>query len=511
MLMNLVDYVFSAAHRDDRWAHPALVCDDAEVSYADLHSSVRRFASGLRRLGVAPGERVAVVARDCPEFVVAFLGTAAAGSIAVPVSTMATEAELEYVLGHCGATAAVVTSEQLEKLRAARRSLPALARVLLVDGEPGANELAFGAALGTEAEIAPVDDDALALILYTSGSTGRPKGATHRHANLPATVEGYGRRVLRVRPDDRLFSSSRLFFAYGLGNSLSFPLSAGATSILCRERPTPAVVADVFRRHRPTIFFAVPAVFNALVAAADGGLDLDTSSLRTCVSAGEMLPERSHHEWLRRTGLEILDAIGSTEMLHMFISNDHGEVRPGSSGRPVPGCEARLVDVAGADVEGAGAGDLLVRGPSASPGYWNDPEKTAATMVDGWVRTGDVYRRDEDGYYWFEGRSDDLFKVKGLWVSPVEVEEALLACGGVREAAVVAGTGEDGTTAAVAFVALAEEAEREGAAERLTHEVRSRLPSYKCPGVIRFVDALPRTATGKVQRFRLRGVLSAEC
>jgi 4-hydroxybenzoate-CoA ligase len=506
MAMNLVEYVFSTARETDRWSHVAIVCDEAEISYAELYSSVRRFAGGLRRLGVAPGDRVAIVARDCPEFVVAFLGIAAAGSVAVPVSTMATASDLEYVLGHSGVTAAVITADQSEKLRVARATLPALGVVLVADGEPASGELPFAAASGDEAEIASVDDDTLAFILYTSGSTGRPKGAMHRHGNLPATVESYGRRVLRVRPDDRLFSSSRLFFAYGLGNSLSYPLSTSATSILCRERPTPAVIADVFRRHRPTIFFGVPAVFNALVAAVDGGLDLDTSSLRVCVSAGEKLPERSHHEWRRLTGLEILDAIGSTEMLHMFISNDYGEVRPGSSGKPIPGYGAKIVDVSGAVVKGAGAGDLFVQGPSASPGYWNDPEKTADTMADGWMRTGDVYRRDEDGFYWFEGRSDDLFKVKGLWVSPVEIEEALLACGGVREAAVVAGTAADGTTMAVAFVAYAEgaDADRERAAERLKDALRAKLPSYKCPGAIRFVDELPRTATGKVQRFKLR-------
>jgi 4-hydroxybenzoate-CoA ligase len=502
--MNLVDFLFAAAHERDRWSHPAIVCGEREVSYRELRASVGRFAGVLARLGVAPGERVAIVSCDCPELVTAFLGTAAAGAVAVPVSTIATSEELAYVLDHCGARAAVVSADQLEKLDGVRSSLPTLETVLLVDGEAdGVTPLAEALEAAEEAAVADVDDDHVAFVLYTSGSTGRPKGAMHRHANLPATIEGWGRQVLGVTPEDRLFSSSRLFFAYGLGNSLSFPLGAGATSILCRERPTPEVVANVFDRQRPTIFFAVPAVFNALVDAASRGVTLETGSLRACVSAGERLPERTFYEWKRLTGLEILDAIGSTEMLHMFISNEHGRARPGSSGRVIPGVEAKLIDPAGAVIDGAGTGDLFVRGPSASPGYWNDPAKTEATIVDGWMKTGDVYRRDDEGYYWFEGRSDDLFKVKGLWVSPVEVEEALLSCAGVREAAVVPGRSDDGTTTAVAFVVLAPDAAPDAAA-RIVATVRERLPSYKCPARVHSVAELPRTATGKVQRFKLR-------
>lgn len=502
--MNLVDYLFAAARERDRWSHPAVVCGEREITYRELLSEVRRFAGALGRLGVAEGDRVALVSCDCPEMVAAMLGTAAAGAVAVPVSTMATPGELSYVLGHCGAKVAVVSPDQLAKLESVRAGLPALGTVLLAGGEDE-RATPFAAAVGEadEAPVAAVGDDHVALVLYTSGSTGRPKGAMHRHAALPATVEGWGKRVLGVTPDDRLFSTSRLFFAYGLGNSLSFPLSVGATSILCRERPTPAVVAEQFRARRPTIFFAVPAAYNALLDAVAGGLALDTSSLRACVSAGERLPERTFHAWRRLTGLEVLDAIGSTEMLHMFISNEHGRARAGSSGRVVPGWEAKLLDASGAEVEGAGSGDLWVKGPSASPGYWDDPEKTAATIVDGWMRTGDVYRRDGEGYYWFEGRSDDLFKVKGLWVSPVEVEEALLACEGVREAAVVPAPADDGTTKAVAYVVFAPDA-GEGAAARLVEEARRRLPSYKCPAEVREVRELPRTATGKVQRFKLR-------
>jgi acyl-coenzyme A synthetase/AMP-(fatty) acid ligase len=302
-----------------------------------------------------------------------------------------------------------------------------------------------------------------------------------------------------------LFSSSRLFFAYGLGNSLSFPLSSAATTILCKEKPTPPLIAEIFKRHRPTIFFSVPAVFRALIEYAAENSTLETASIKFCVSAGEKLPEKVFSEWKKRTGLDILDGIGSTEMLQMFISNSREQLRPGSSGQVVPGYQAKLLDQQHQEIAGAGTGHLLIKGGSASPGYWNDAAKTAATMQGEWMRTGDLYRRDEDGYFWFEGRSDDLFKVKGLWVSPLEVEEALLSCAGVLEAAVVPGVNADGMNVVVAHVTLRSKPVSESeTAAALKSEVTRRLPSYKCPAEIYFTDHLPRTATGKLQRFKLR-------
>jgi benzoate-CoA ligase family protein len=498
--MNLVEYVFAAARALDRSAEPAIVCGERRVSYADLYGAVRRFAGATGELGVAPGDRVAIVARDIPEFVVSFLGAAAAGAVAVPLSTMLSADELAYMLDHCGAKAAVATSDQLEKVAEARRRATALATVVVAD-DPADFDARLAAA--PEADVARVAATDLAFMLYSSGSTGLPKGATHHHAAIPYTVETYCKRVLKIVPRDRLFSASRLFFAYGLGNSLSFPLASGATSVLCEERPTPPVVADVFERHRPTVFFGVPAVFRALVDYAWAGGQIDTSSIRFCVSAGERLPERTLAEWRDLTGLDVLDGVGSTEMLHIFISNTHGRVAPGSTGTPVPGYEAKLLDASGAEIAGEGSGRLYVRGASASPGYWRDPEKTAETMAGGWVATGDVYRRDADGLYWHEGRSDDLFKVKGLWVSPVEIEEALVSCPEVSEAAVVAGTDEEGAGIAVAYVVLAAGA-GEDALDAVASRVRARLPGYKCPARYHAIDALPRTATGKIQRFKLR-------
>lgn len=502
--VNLVESVFAAAGRLDRWSRPALVCDARPVTYAELLSMARRFGGALRALDVGGGERVAIVARDGPEFVAAFLGSAAVGAVAVPLSTMLSATELEYVLGHCGAKAVVVTADQEAKLDGVRASLRELKAVIRVDGE-GEEDFRETLERAPEAEIQPVEGDALAFILYTSGSTGRHKGAMHRHGDIAYTVETYARHVLGLVPEDRVFSSSRLFFAYGLGNSLSFPLSAGATAILCRERPTPSVIGRIFESERPTVFFGVPAVYGALIAALERGETLPTSSLRVCVSAGEMLPERIHLDFRKRTGLDILDGIGSTELLHIFISNTNGQVRPGSSGRVVPGYEAKLVDPVGVEVEGAGSGNLLVKGASASPGYWMDARKTAETMEKGWVRTGDVYRRDETGTYWFEGRSDDLFKVKGLWVSPVEVEDALMSCPGVNEAAVVAGLTGDGTTLPVAYVVLGQGAPEEKTLEAISSRLHERLPHYKCPVRIHTLPEMPRTATGKLQRYVLRG------
>ena len=503
--MNLVDYLFQAAEKLNRWQQPAIAACDRSVSYEQLFGLVKKCCGMMKALGVVAGDRVAIVAADCPEWVISFLGITAAGAVAVPASTMSSASELQYVLNHSGAKAVVLTSEQMEKLQSVRSSLRQLENVLLVGGE-GEEALCFNGALAeaSAAEIEQGADDALAFILYTSGSTGQPKGAMHLHRNLPYTVETCCKHVLQVEPEDRLFSSSRLFFAYGLGNSLSFPLGSGATAILSSERPTPSVIAEIFRQHRPTIFFGVPTVFRALIEYTSQGNSLETSSIKFCVSAGEKLPEKIFYEWKSLTGLNILDGIGSTEMLQMFISNTRERVVPGSSGRIVPGYEAKLINQEGQEIKGAGVGHLMIKGGSASPGYWNDEGRTAATMLGEWMRTGDLYRRDENGNYWHEGRSDDLFKVKGLWVSPIEIEDALLACDGVLEAAVVSGVTPDGMNTVAAYVVMRSNVSSATDAESLKAQLSRSLPSYKCPTEIQFTDQLPRTATGKLQRFKLR-------
>jgi benzoate-CoA ligase family protein len=417
------------------------------------------------------------------------------GAIVVPCSTMLKPAELEYMLHDSGAKLVIVTPEHFDNARAAKAGT-----IIVAPSD-------FGELLD-KAKPAPLGKfaaDTPCLILYTSGSTGSPKGAVHLHDHLPHTVELVANAVYGLEPDDRLFSSSRLFFAYGLGNSFSFPLGTGCSTILCSERPLPPVIAEIFRKYRPAVFFGVPAVFRALIEYARQGNALDTSSLKLCMSAGEVMPLATASEWKELAGLEVMETIGTTELLHAFISNYKGRNRPGSSGQTLEGFEVRITDEHGKPVEGAGRGNLHVKGPTAIPHYLNKPEKTAELIRDGWVKTGDIYRRDEDGYYWFEGRSDDLFKCSGMWVSPAEVEDALVTHPAVLEAAVVAGADAQGATIAEAYVALRPgHSPGDALSKEIMEQAAKTLPRFKRPQRIHFMDALPRTATGKVQRYKLR-------
>jgi benzoate-CoA ligase len=501
---SIIDYLaFHAEHNGDK---TAILYEDQAISYRELEQRSAQCRSALRNLGIDSGDRVAMIMSDGPDWITAFLGILGIGAVAVPSSTMLKAPELTYVLNDSGAQTAIITPDQCETMLAAWADAPALKTVLIAGGEHP-RMLSFDQALtaSAPAPLAEIAPETLALILYTSGSTGAPKGAVHQHGDIPFTIESCGRKVYNITPDDRLFSSSRLFFAYGLGNSLSLPLGLGATSILCGERPLPPMIAQIFSRFRPTIFFAVPAVFRALLEYYRQGRLLDTSSINFCISAGESLPAQIFHEWKEATGLDILDAIGSTELMYMFISNRRDHLRVGSSGMPVEGYQARLLDEHGQMIEGAGKGNLCIKGASAIRSYWNKPEKTIETIRDGWVKTGDVYRRDEDGFYWFEGRSDDLFKSSGMWVSPVEVEDVLCTHPSVLEAAVVAEADKDGTNLVAAYAVLRSgvSANAETVAA-LKAYASATLPRYKCPKRIYFIEQLPRTATGKVQRFKLR-------
>ena len=504
--MNLVDFVFRAAHEGGLWETTAIFHEEGAISYRELLAMVRRCRGMLSTAGFARGDRIAIVLPDCPEFVVAFLGTIANGSVAVPISDRTSTDGLLYALENCRPRGLVTSRSQLERITANGRSLPGMANIWLLEAASPIGESFAGALDGaSEDECVSVSNDDLAFLLYTSGSTGNPKGVMHLHRALPFTVESGGKQVLGVQPGDRLFSSSKLFFAYGLGNSLAFPLSSGAASILVREKPIPAVIATTLEKFKPTVFFGVPSVFRALCTWLTQGNRLQTRSLRFCVSAGEKLPEGLFNEWRRLTGVEILDSIGSTEMLQMFMSNRQGQTVAGTCGVPVPGYDVKLMDSEDREVVGPGAGTLMVRGGSSSPGYWMDSEKTAITMKDGWINTGDVFSRDRDGFYRHEGRADDLFKVKGQWVSPIEIEEVILTCEHVLEAAVVCTADLDGLNAAAAFVALKPEFPAgPDEEERLRAKVLEKLPSFKRPSEFRFVDRLPRTETGKLQRFKLR-------
>jgi len=494
MKRSIVDYLAENARRTpDR---TVIRYRDVEITFLQLEEKSARCRGALAALGIQPGDRVALVMSDCPEMMVAMLAVMGMGAIVVPCSTMLKPAEIEYMLKDSGAKLVIVTPEHLENVKAAHAPK-------IIDDLHQLLEKSRPAPLGDFTADTPC------LILYTSGSTGSPKGAVHLHDHLPYTIERVAKVVYQLSPEDRIFSSSRLFFAYGLGNSFSYSIGTGCSVVLCSERPTPPVIADVFKRYRPTVFFAVPAVFRGLIEYARQGNKLETGSLKFCVSAGEVLPVSTWNEWKELSGIEILETIGTTELLHAFIHNFPGRNRAGSSGVVLDGFEIRLLDENQEIVQGAGRGTLHVKGHSAIPYYLNKPEKTAELIRDGWVKTGDIYRRDEDGFYWFEGRADDLFKCSGMWVSPGEVEEAVSAHPAVLEAAVVAEADDKGATIAAAYVALRPGHQGGEALSRaIIEQAAAKLPRFKRPQRIHFMEALPRTATGKVQRFKLRQLSS---
>ncbi|MFY9607140.1 MAG: benzoate-CoA ligase family protein [Blastocatellia bacterium] len=473
---------------------------DSRVTYSELRSKVDQWARLIVNRGVNEGDRVALLLYDSPEFIACFLATLSVGAVCVPINTFLPASDVAFILADSGARLLIVESELDDKVNLSRGSQPGC-NILKVDtptrscSERGDDDVKQQARAATTRE-------SPAFILYTSGSTGAPKGVLHLHGSIPHTVGSYCKSILRLTNQDRVYSSSRLFFAYGLGNSLSFPVAAGATVILDSARATPERIATLFEEQAPTVFFGVPAAYLSLLEHCAKGGALNTSKLRLCVSAGEALPARIFEDWQREVGLTILDGIGSTEMLHIFISNREGKARPGSSGTIVPGYAARLVDDQASDVEELG--DLWVRGSSATAGYWNRPELTRETIQNGWVRTGDIYRCERDGFFYHVGRSDDCFKVRGLWVSPIEVEGALLAHDSVVEAAVVSAVDKDGLATAKAYVVIRAE-KQDGLKNELIGFVGSRLASYKAPSQIEFIDEMPRTATGKIQRFKLRG------
>jgi 4-hydroxybenzoate-CoA ligase len=346
--------------------------------------------------------------------------------------------------------------------------------------------------------------DHCAFWLYSSGSTGRPKGVKHVHSSLKATADTYGAQVLGVREDDIVFSAAKLFFAYGLGNAMTFPMSVGASAALCRIRPTPDKVLEVMAATRPTVFCGVPTLYASLVAALGDRLPAGFDRLRRCISAGEALPAEIGRRWRELTGVDILDGVGSTEMLHIFLSNVPDDVAYGTSGFAVPGYELRLVDEIGKDVGDGEIGELLVKGASASDGYWNQREKSRSTFEGHWTRTGDKYHRRTDGRYVYCGRTDDMFKVSGLWVSPFEVEQAIVSHPAVLEAAVVPAVDENGLEKPKAYVVLKKSVDHAQFSAALKEHVQEKVGKWKYPRWIEIVDELPKTATGKIQRFKLR-------
>jgi benzoate-CoA ligase family protein len=501
---------FIDRHLDEgRGGKVAIRTADGDVSYAELAERVNRCGNALLALGVKRGDRLLMVVKDCPEFFYLFWGAIKAGVVPVPLNTMLRSDDYKFIIEDSQSVGVVWSPEfegEVKAALAAARPRPAVALPVEGGERNVRSELARASA---ELRAVPAAATAACFWLYSSGSTGRPKGTVHRHRDMVATSEHYGVGVLGIREEDVFFSAAKLFFAYGHGNAMTFPLWAGGTSVLLAPKPTPASSFEVIERFRPTLFFGVPTLYAAQLQELERRTP-DLSSLRACASAGEALPADILRRWKERTGLTILDGIGSTEALHIFISNRLDDVRPGTSGKVVPGYEARVV-VDGKEVPPGEPGRLQVRGPSTAAYYWNNPQKTEATMLEGgWLDTGDTYLRDAEGYLQYCGRSDDMLKVGGIWCSPIEIESRLVSHPKVLEVAVVGSADPNGLVKPEAYVVLKEGiVGNDGLASELMQHCKTQLAPYKFPRLIHFVQELPKTATGKIQRFRLRQLAPA--
>lgn len=507
----------AAAHFIDRHIEEgsgeriAIECEDRRVSYRELFHSVNRVGNALRDLGVRMEERVILLLPDCPEFAFGFFGAIKIGAVPAPLNTMLPSFDYEYFLNSSRASVAIVGSSLVQKIRAIpKENLHYLKHVIVVgfgssdDGAVSFDDLIKKSSPELDAALTHKDDPA--FWLYSSGSTGTPKACVHLHHDMVVCSEHYAKGVLNIRRDDRFFSVSKLFFAYGLGNALYYPFAVGATSILMPSAPKPDAIAAAIKKHRPTIFFSVPTNYAAVLAQQDDGkIDFDFSSVRMAVSAGEALPATIFHRFKENFALEVLDSIGSTETAQAFIANRPGAPRPGSSGQIVPGYEATILDDWREPVKRGEIGDLFIKTDALCAYYWQEHERTKATIEGPWIKTGDKYYQDDDLYFWHVGRTDDMLKCSGMWVSPVEVENILIEHPSVLEVGVIGKEDGDGLIKPAAYIVL-----REGREEnsKLGDDIKAfaaaRLPAYKRPQWVIFLRELPRTTTGKLQRFKLR-------
>jgi benzoate-CoA ligase len=495
------------------WPEKIAYIDDAgTLNYGELDDAVRRFAAGLQAMGMHREERILLVMQDTRDLPIALLGAMYAGIVPVPINTLLPAADYAYMLKHSGARA-VITSAALLPVVTQALAEDLVNVPLIVSGEPTEHpadsvSMHFSMLLNqmplAADAYADTHADQFAFWLYSSGSTGRPKGTVHSHGNLFWTSELYGKPVLGIRREDIVFSAAKLFFAYGLGNGFTFPLSVGATTVLMAERPTAKAVFKRLTQYKPTLFAGVPTLYVSMLAADDLPPRSETA-LRICASAGETLPREIGEKFRDHFGCDILDGIGSTEMLHIFLSNHSGDIRYGSTGKPVAGYSIELRDENQSVVGPGEIGDLYIRGPSAALMYWTNREKSCATFLGEWIKSGDKFMADQEGYYYYAGRSDDMLKVSGQYVSPIEIESVLIEHASVLECAVIGRNDESGLTKTVAYVVLKHSNDAGDAiAADLKAFVKSRLAPHKYPREIFFLDDLPKTATGKIQRFKLR-------
>ena len=507
---NAATYFIDRHLQEGRGEKLAFECERSTVSYRQLGDRVNRAGNALRQLGVRVEERVLLLLLDTPEFAASFFGAIKIGAVPVPVNTLLKPSDYQYMLNNSRARVAIVNQALYPQIHAIpTEKLRYLKHVIVAGEDSPANALSFNQMLeqhSPELDAEPTNKDDAAFWLYSSGSTGFPKACVHLQHDMVVCCERYAKGILDIAASDRCFSVAKLFFAYGLGNALYFPLAVGATSILYSGPPKPQHVFETIERHRPTLFFSVPSNFAALLAYhRDDGREFDLSSVRYAVSAGESLPAAIFHRFKERFDVEILDAIGSTEVLHMFIANRPGAVRPGSSGQIISGYDAKIVDENNQPVKTGEIGNLLVKADSTCSHYWNQHEKSKDTIEGHWIRTGDKYSQDTDGYFWYAGRSDDMLKCSGVWVSPVEIESVLIEHPAVQEAAVVGRKDQDDLMKPLACVVLKNgTAATSDLARELEEFVVRRLPVFKRPRWVEFFPELPKTATGKLQRYKLR-------
>ena len=488
----------------ERGKRTAILYQDQKLTYQEVFEKVNQTGNALKDLGVEIENRVLVVLPDSPEFAFSFFGAIKIGAVPIPTNPWMTSKEYAYLLNDCRARAIIVHESVLPEID----KIPDRSRFLkhvIVVGKGSGRALSYEALIAkasAQLDTEATHRDDVCFWGYTSGSTGSPKGAVHLQHDMITITDLFVKPVLGLKEDDICFSASKLFFAYGLGNSLYFPFRFGASTVLWPDRPEPEKILQVIEKYRPTFFFSVPTLYARLLRVEKKH---DLSSLRVCLSSGEPLPPALFHQWKDRYGVELLDVVGSTEATHDFLANRPGRAKPGSSGEVTPAFEAKIVDDEGREVPVGEVGNLLVKGDANSPYYWNKHEQTKKMMQGEWLKTGDTYYRDDEGYYWYCGRSDDMLKVGGLWVSPIEIENALMEHPSVLEAAVIGDQDADGLIKPKAYVLLKNEFKpSDELRTELQSHVKSKLAPYKYPRWVEFVDDLPKTVTGKIQRFRLR-------